>query len=366
MVKPRGRREPPTGTERALDWIWHRRRWFWPIIGALALSAIAVALAFDSYGPLACVTFAIMAVLMLFTFFWQISVLANTGWPVGQGTWQSLIVTLVFIVAHFLAASGVLFGAFVGMGMFYAWLDITHVSGLPHNPGRDAAAMVIMGGLGAAVGIRALWLTGAWRIRQLWQLRNLPRSTAGAAAMGPVELHGRARPLALDGRPIEAELWRLPPFWLEDESGRIRIEPADVEVRRSVWWRAFSQRFCEATLSRRDAGDPDRRWLEDGDPVYVLGAVVPWPTARPEAADAARSVVRTWQDHVRPGLWARAAGAERSPRRFGRRQVFFLSDGTEEDARRALWKGLLQTLLLAAAWTGCSLVTVWIGLRVWD
>jgi hypothetical protein len=144
----------------------------------------------------------------------------------------------------------------------------------------------------------------------------------------------------------------LAPFFLEDETGRILVDPRGASIRRGIWSATFGQRLCEVVLSRRVVrrahGVSEQCWLEDGDPVYVVGNVEQNEAAGLRAANGEALVVRRSTQRRPPTLLERALAADpRLLESFSWRDVFFLSDSAEGGARRHMWRGLRHSALLA-------------------
>ncbi len=239
------------------------------------------------------------------------------------------------------------------------------------GPGFETFA----GASGVWFGVCALILEARWFWRHSWHSRLLPTAAARSAAIGLCELRGRARRIGkpLDGFPPEAVLGhrvytvktsdanevreesRLPPFYLEDGTGRILVDPKEAKIRTSWSPLFFGVRFCEVAVTKRreelSMGER-RQFIADGDPVYVLGRVETRADA-PEAVDSERLVVRApkalpFFDSLLSNVTLGLADA-------GMGDVFFLSDTDEAQARKYMRRAVLAHAAVAALWVGLSL-----------
>lgn len=123
------------------------------------------------------------------------------------------------------------------------------------------------------------------RNRLTRQIEVLPTSKVRSVAVGLVELKGKAVPLKYKGSkaPIIRE-WRestgdgaslrrtMSPFLLEDDTGRILVDPADINIKSEKMY--FSVGLHQAILREfhTEKGLTETR-LMPGDPVYVVGNV---------------------------------------------------------------------------------------------
>ena len=229
------------------------------------------------------------------------------------------------------------------------------------------------------------------------QLANIPTATVRSVAVGLAEFKGVARiakgpaeKIRVDafhpGQPgipegiakeriLQTEerwtgnaighrkMWRT--FYLDDGTGRILVDPIGVE-----FWKGEGSPYFEPLrkihLGKRiertylNPLPEETRWIEDGDPVYVIGSVEERPDVLSDAVDADRHVVRPSSEMRRPGMLERFLvpsfiGKKLVP---GRQyyHVFFLSDSEENDLSAVTARAERQVLL----WT-----LVWLGLSVW-
>lgn len=200
-------------------------------------------------------------------------------------------------------------------------------------------------------------LDGAWRILTVRQIENLPRSKARSVALGLAELAGKARPLegADPARPILRHAQErqgsgtvtrkeIRSFYLEDETGRILVDPngadfplpIETRTKEARRRRVFGTRVREILLTRRVTGNPATVFealLLPGDDVYVIGTVA--RRGRRAAFEQDRSEGKV----IRP-RGGRLGG-------FGFHDVFFLSDTAEIDAREYFQSGLRHAIATA-------------------
>lgn len=268
------------------------------------------------------------------------------------------------------------------------------LSGLPPPVGWIDAGTAGCGILlGAALGGRSL----AALLREHRQVANLPTSKARSAAIGLAELRGVARAVAPEARqvrcegpalkdpPSEAILFVVKrlirgasdgsatgsfiheaktPFYLEDESGRILVDPRDACFwdaatssfleRFSAFWQRFPRILLTRRVERRSLGFmnvEETRTLMPGDPVYLVGSVEPNPAAPPDAADSDRLMVRpAILGAVKSGFLDRWVPYLKHSRDHDIHQVFILADTTEAGAGGFLRLGLRRACVHMALW----------------
>ena len=119
---------------------------------------------------------------------------------------------------------------------------------------------IAAGAAGFAANCAYAVLDVPWRLKQMRMVRALPRSRVRSAAAGLAEFEGIARRVSYAKRDGQPE---MQPFYLEDETGRIRVDPRGVMVRP---WGASG-----AALQANEVEDG----IRDGDRVYVIGHVQP-------------------------------------------------------------------------------------------
>lgn len=233
------------------------------------------------------------------------------------------------------------------------WLAPLHVVFGPHALAEVDRGWALVGAV--ALAVFAL-LDGGWRLLQARQIRLLPTSRARSVAVGLAELAGVARPIdsgAAIGEPILG--WRyevgedsvrrvdvLRPFWLEDDTGRVLIDPRGAEFMDRARQpgtnlggklHGFGLRTCHVMLTREHGRTRDgarMQWLHAGDPVYVIGNVLP------RSAWAAEGIPHDAQVVVAP---------RQSLSGFRFHDVFVLSDADEVTTERMLRSGVVGSLL---------------------
>lgn len=89
-----------------------------------------------------------------------------------------------------------------------------------------AAFCVVAGIIGFSIHCVYVFVEVPWRLKQIRLVRALPRSKARSAAIGVSELEGTARAEGGDSMISPQREGRAAAFYLEDDSGRIRVEAA--------------------------------------------------------------------------------------------------------------------------------------------
>ncbi len=214
------------------------------------------------------------------------------------------------------------------------------------------------GSLPAALALACL-LMGARQMQIRRRIENTPTSRVRSLAMGMVEVHGRAlRRCALVSPMTQSACvyyrlrkyrrsdrgWHLKstltsgnvPFVLEDDTGRITIEPRGARVKPRTRNESFSE--GGAAITRGGRGGPDEKWVEEviceGSALYVLGFA-----RRPERG---------------PGLRERTIAAlrrlkrdRRALRRYDADDDGRISESEWETARGEVERRVLQESLLS-------------------
>jgi hypothetical protein len=240
--------------------------------------------------------------------------------------------------------------------------------------------------LGIAIGSK-LWNRGL-KIRT--QLENLPTSTVHGAAVGLAEFKGVARPLkdkrqrqtqaggietstdaGFHEKPILFERidpgskgettidTKYSPFFLEDESGRILVDPQGAEFwdgSGNFLWSPIRSIYLEKRFTV-DAQNIHTRMLLPDDPVYLIGTVEENPDASKDARDEDRLVVRPSRSLVQSGFLQRLLFGE-GERTKGSdiHHVFFLTDLAEFKAAEVLTRGMKHLWIWMLIWVVLSLV----------
>lgn len=130
---------------------------------------------------------------------------------------------------------------------------------------------VFTGGAATLFAGRLLLVEAVWRYRQLRRVRMLATSKVRSVALGAAELRGRAV-AAEHGHPPTSPISLDKPFYLEDETGRIKIDPRGA-VLRAGWFAHLGNRTAEMVL--KPNADTDLHILMPGDPLFVIGNVQP-------------------------------------------------------------------------------------------
>lgn len=238
----------------------------------------------------------------------------------------------------YLAALAAAFGPVAGA-------VLTLNPGAVWHPARAAWLAFGLGTAGLALGSLGILAGAFWRQKQYRLIEALPTSRAASAALGLVELQGRARAAQPGGEILDVPARVHPPvflpgFWLEDESGRVWVEPGATPVRARAP-RAFGFKINDVVLTRRShptkIGLARRLALHDGDRVHLVGYVRPGTPG--ETALGREAVVGA----------APQQGATRDYR-----HVFFLSDSSEKAALAHVRRGVRSTRLLAWVWVAAA------------
>ena len=273
---------------------------------------------------------------------------------------------LTFIIPHQAAWGKVLL----------RWID----SGI----GALGAGFAVVGFLG--------FYTSNLRLRR--QVESLATSTTRSAAIGLVELQGIARPAEGDDlksqedetrdegghitqwrhNPSDAILfsafqahWRVnrwKTFYLEDETGRILIDPRGVEFEIQGGFDIGTLNIRTIMLAKNQKVFPEGQFIYSlcpGDRIYIVGSAEIREDASPMAVDSERLVIRPTRTEKSQDLWRWFVG-----HRFylGLRtafpDVFLLSDSDEVDTILLLQRSIKPTLLLALVWI---ISGVWLFVR---
>ena len=263
-------------------------------------------------------------------------------------------------------------------------------------PRREVDLAIGLSGL--FFGLSILVLDGIWRMRQSRQVLNLARSRAGTAAIGLAEFQGiarRAEPFSEGSHagqflPYDAILFHRSEkvetgrrqwetrhyqgcsrFYLEDDSGRILIDPGGAVIRlpledsvtrlveRHTIAAIFflARRMYEVILTRhvKEEQHGTLRYLRDGDPVYLIGNVEANGDAPRDAVGSDRLIVRPRNAAASVDNLLRIYfGVFSAKYRRDIHDVFFLADTSEPAARREIRKGQVFSMVLALVWIGLS------------
>lgn len=281
--------------------------------------------------------------------------------------------------------------AFLGPIWMFGWFDAYTAE---FHPGSEAVLMYAFdaayGVCGTTLGVLAGSLTWIRALRLKRQLANLPTSTVRGASIGLSELRGVAR--HAEGQPRDEEGDEDAPdtgdgttsailfhslsagegktrgktvrtrFYLEDETGRIRVDPRGVEFwdgKGSFMWRPIrciylEKHFTEEVLPYRSVA-----MLLPGDSVYVIGTVEEREDAPHDAADSDRLVIRPASRLYDTGLFSRILFGDKD-KTTGKDffDIFFLTDVTERSAAEILAASLRGVWTWTAVWVALSLSLV--------
>jgi HEAT repeat protein len=224
-------------------------------------------------------------------------------------------------------------------------------------------AVAALAGIGMSLAY--VFLDAKWRLEQLRQIRNLPRSKTRSAAIGLAEFEGVAR--AVHSGPRSAgerfESQRILPgesaqpllrFFLEDETGRIPVDPTGARLRTGTAFHLSGQ-LCEIHLGNAAKPSARKGELWDGDPLYLIGNVQIDSDAPPDSSGSGGVVVRPLAvPHYSGPLWRLLFGKDPPGQQRKAPNVFFASDSREHGARQAIVSGLRQSVLFALIWIVAS------------
>jgi len=212
--------------------------------------------------------------------------------------------------------------------------------------------------------------------RELRQVFNLPTSKARSAAVGLVELRGVARAgespkdsqaiLTLVIHPQRGDSPQPPtqllhPFYLEDETGRIRVDPRQARIRlgwNANFWEDASQSWIRLTRRVEKSGGGEVRTLMPGDPVYVIGTAEMDEEAPRQATDAARLVVRPSSRRL-PASWFSRLMGEKEAKGRDIHDAFLIADTSEVNVPSIILGGARQVALYTAIYLASCGWLVW-------
>lgn len=187
--------------------------------------------------------------------------------------------------------------------------------------------------------VRLLLVEAVWRYRQLRRVRMLATSKVRSVALGAAELRGRAV-AAEPGHPPASPIPLEKPFYLEDETGRIKIDPRGAALR-AGWFAHLGNRTAELVLEPN--ANSDLRILMPGDPLFVIGDV---------QSDGDELVIKpTEAPHPLRALFLqpKAAGDLLWYRRDSR-DVFLITNTSERGALRLATRGIIGAALAVAVY----------------
>lgn len=247
------------------------------------------------------------------------------------------------------------------LGLFAPWRALMIAANM-HNPAFVTAFYpmleggsfyipileTVFGVCGAVMAVLFGFKSSATYIKFIRVIENLPRSMAGAAAVGLAEFTGVAR--SVTSRQ----------FVLEDKSGRIRVELPAVKP-----WNPFDffpmpdkTDFTKVFFARR-VGE-----LYDSDPVYVVGSVEIDKGPAPMAIGSDRLVVRPSSGKERKGIFKRLLFFEFEHHDIAEEyhNIFIVTDKSEASARRLLRRAMFTSFGMTALFLALSLSLITIDL----
>jgi hypothetical protein len=280
-----------------------------------------------------------------------------------------LVILPVVILGAAAPVRALLVAASEGAGMpLKAWLASLPVLDLFGISIAQKHIDILGGTCGILLGLLTASSVVPWQLRLARQVKNIPSSTARSAAPGLAEFRGRARGretillYRTDGASGNT-MQVIAPFDLEDDTGRIRVDPEGASFRpaRSL---QFLQRIgANIVLTRRDRsgwfGKGERRELRDGDSIYVLGSVEIAESAPADAKAGTTLVIRRSRRQVPVPLLYRLLNVRARKEQFFYFDVFFLSDLPEQRAYDWIMADLRRTSIAAFLWTAASSWLLW-------
>lgn len=229
--------------------------------------------------------------------------------------------------------------------------DLRRLLPVPNLSLHDWAWICIVAGcLGVASHLVYCIMDIPWRLKQIRQIRALPRSKARSAAIGLAEFEGVARLLPLRDKPPKPG--EMQPFLLEDETGHILVDP------RGVILRQRTQSGVSLQLNEVEDG------IREGDRIYVMGNVQRRDAGAADGTGPDRLVVRP----LRQTLGSSALGRLLFPRnrQMADRDapnIFIVDKGGEHDVAMRLRTTLWDFSVMSAVYLAAS---VWLVHAAWQ
>lgn len=283
---------------------------------------------------------------------------------VGHTPLYALLIALVWVpvyVSGFLAPSRALVQLLHELMPYMPYnLSLTGIE----NPRLMAGLDLLFGFSGIVVSVLATYMDSLWRTRQAAQVDILPTSRARSVALGLVELEGRAQHVSPGtAGPVLYYNSRSPgrnrkePFYLEDTTGRILIDPRATHLRTRART-SLGGRLTETVLKNReqlpDLTHPHVMTLEPGDPVYVIGTAQENPDAPAGATGSDRLIVRRRKGSVFAApLWQASQGKIKPGHAV--EDILFITDSAEANARSRIMRGIRQIWVWALLWIALGL-----------
>jgi len=236
-------------------------------------------------------------------------------------------------------------------------------------------------------------------LRVCAQIRNLPTSQAGSAALGLAEFKGVVRRAEEPRRgrdkvrvgpgagehsgpdPEEARgcvlydrigatgndrFTKWSRFWLEDRSGRILVDPRGVDFWSGGFFLAIEAQSLLLARRRRVAphagpGVTRSVCLREGDRVYVIGSAEVDPEAPADAVGSERLVVRPTKLYPARGITSRILPYLEPIPAEDYKNTFFVYDRDEGSAFKILKKEERVLVRTALVWMALALGLFWVG-----
>ena len=153
-------------------------------------------------------------------------------------------------------------------------------------------------------------------------------------------------------------------FYLEDDTGRILVDPRGVEFwdgSGSFLWSPIRSIYLEKHYSEEIMPWRSTSILLPGDSVYVIGNVEENRDASPYASDSDRLVIRPASGLENTSLFKRLLFGEKTKKKGSDiYHVFFLTDVTELSAAELLSRGLRTVWIWMLLWVALSLTLIFL------
>jgi hypothetical protein len=207
---------------------------------------------------------------------------------------------------------------------------------------ETALLCVVAGILGVSVTLVFAFIDIPWRLKQIRQVRTLPRSRARSAAVGLGEFEGIARAAGADRDITKSGAKTALPFYLDDGSGRILVDPQGAAVRERMLAGASMQ------LNEIEEG------IRDGDRVYVIGNVQTRDSIAHDALESERLVIKPLKQRLVASPVGRLLFPERhQPADRDAPNIFIVDKGSEHGVtlrlRLVLWDYCVYAAIYLAA-----------------
>jgi hypothetical protein len=159
------------------------------------------------------------------------------------------------------------------------------------------------------------------------------------------------------------------PFYLEDKTGRVLVDPTECRVR-AGWISDIGtiagchEIVLKSRVQKDDRFDSVTRTLMPGDPVYLIGNAEVNPDASPDAVGSERLVIRpsarsTWS----VSLWRFLFGNTKPKPGESIFNVFFLADKDEVSAARLIINGFYTVCGIGQLLLASSAILSWLAVH---